>query len=63
MTNKIFFEETTPGVFVRNKVFGIKSNWWASDHYREVDEFCFKIRDGIAEFIDSESKKHFKQKI
>ena len=53
MTNKMFFEETTPGVFVRNKTFGIKNNWWASEHYREVDEFCFKIRDGIAEVIDS----------
>ena len=49
----MFFEETTPGVFVRKKTFGIKNNWWASEHYREVDEFCFKIRDGIAEVIDS----------
>ena len=25
MTNKMFFEETTPGVFVRNKIFGINA--------------------------------------
>ena len=55
----MFFEETTPGVLVRNKIFGIKSNWWASQHYREIDEFCFKIRAGIAGVIDS--KKYFKQ--
>ena len=35
--NKIFFEETTPGVFVimRNKIFGLKNNWWASAQYKE----------------------------
>ena len=42
-------------VFVRNNFFGIKSNWWASEHYREVDEFCFKVRDGIAGVIDSKN--------
>ena len=52
MTNKMFFEETTPGVFVRNK-FGLKNNWWASAQYKEIDKFCFKIRDGIANIIDS----------
>ena len=55
MTNKMFFEETTPGVFVRNKIFGIKNDWWTSEHYREVDEFCFKVRDGIANIIDSKN--------
>jgi len=53
MTNKMFFEETTPGVFIRNKKFGIKNNWWASEHYREINEFCFKIRDGIAGIINA----------
>ena len=53
MTNKVFFEETTPGVFVRNRKFGLKNNWWASTQYKEIDEFCYKIRDGIANIIDS----------
>ena len=53
MTNKMFFEETTPGVFVRNKKFGLKNNWWASAQYKEIDKFCFKIRDGIANIIES----------
>ena len=51
----MFFEETTPGVFIRNKKFGIKNNWWASEHCREIDEFCFKIRDGIAGIIDAKN--------
>jgi hypothetical protein len=46
----MFFEETTPGVFVRNKKLGLKNNWWASAQYKEID---FKIRDGIANIIDS----------
>ena len=28
MSNKVFFEETTPGTFVRNKNFHIKGNFW-----------------------------------
>ena len=55
MTNKMFFEETTPGVFIRNKKFGIKNNWWASELYRVIDKFCFKIRDGIAGIIDAKN--------
>ena len=53
MTNKMFFEETTPGVFVRNRKFGLKNNWWASAQYKDIDEFCYKIRDGIANIIES----------
>ena len=43
-------------------MFGMKSNWWASEHTREVDKFCFKVRDGIARVIGS---KHifFKQNL
>ena len=26
---------------------------WASAQYKEIDEFCFKIRDGIANIIES----------
>jgi len=55
MNNKMFFEETTPGVFVRNRKFGLKNNWWASTQYKEIDEFCYKIRDGIANIIESKN--------
>ena len=33
MTNKMVFEETTPGVFERNKNFRIKSNRWVDEQY------------------------------
>ena len=55
MNNKMFFEETTPGVFERNRKFGLKNNWWASTQYKEIDEFCYKTRDGIANIIDSKN--------
>ena len=55
MTNKMFLEETVPGVFVRNRKFGLKNNWWASAQYKEIDEFCYKIRDGIANIIESKN--------
>ena len=34
MTNKMFFEEKTPGVFVRNKNFHIKNNNWMDGQYK-----------------------------
>jgi hypothetical protein len=55
MNNKMFFEETTPGVFERNRKFGLKNNWWASTQYKEIDEFCYRIRDGIANIIESKN--------
>jgi len=56
MANKVYFTETTPGTFVRNKNFHIKNNWWANEHYSEIDDFCYKIRDGIANLIDGPTK-------
>ena len=49
----MFFEETTPGVCVRNRKFGLKNNFWATEQYKKIDEFCYKIRDSIANIIDS----------
>ena len=48
MNNEVFFQETTPGIFVRNKKLRIKSNFWPVDQYKEIDDFFCKIRDGIA---------------
>ena len=48
MSNKVFFEETTPGKFIRNKNFHIKNNFWTDEQYNEIDHFCYNIRDGIA---------------
>ena len=52
MTNKMYFEEINPGVFVRNPNFGIKVNFWVSEQYKEIDEFCFRIRGNITELIE-----------
>ena len=52
MTNKMFFEETTPGVFERNKNFHIKSHRWVDEQYNEIDHFCFKLRDGITNLFE-----------
>ena len=60
MSNKVFFEETTPGTFVRNKNFHIKTGFWTDEKYNEIDTFCYNIRDGIANLIDGQIKV-FKQ--
>ena len=53
MTTKMFFEETTAGIFERNKNFHIKSNRWVDEQYNEIDNFCFKLRDGITNLLKS----------
>ena len=52
MTNKMFFEETKPGVFERNKNFHIKSNRWVDEQYNKIDNLCFKLRDGITNIFE-----------
>jgi len=64
MTNKMFFEEVSPGSFVRNPKFRLKNNFWVSEQYKEIDEFCFRIRDNLAELIESKealSKQNLSQ--
>ena len=39
MTTKMFFEETTPGMFVKTPYFRLKHNFWADDQYKEIDNF------------------------
>ena len=55
MTNKMFFEETNPGVFVWNPNLGIKNNFWVPEQYKEINEFCFRIQDNIAELFESKN--------
>ena len=54
MSNKVFFEEISPGTFVRNKNFHLKGNFWTDNRYPEIDSFCYNIRDGIANLIDEQ---------
>ena len=62
MSNKVFFEEISPGTFVRNKNFHLKGNFWTDNRYPEIDSFCYNIRDGIANLID-EQKSVLKQNL
>ena len=54
MSNKVYFSEATPGTFVRDKKNHFKNNWWANNQSNEIDNFCYKIRDGIANLIDGQ---------
>ena len=52
MTDKMFFEETKPGVFERNKKIGSKKKKRVNKQYNKIDNFCFKIRDGITNLFE-----------
>ena len=36
MSNKVFFEDTTPDILVRNKSFYIKNNFWTDEQYNKI---------------------------
>ena len=58
MTNNMFFEEKQPGVFERNKNFHIKNkNFWVDENYIEIDDFCFRLRDGITNIMENVNKE------
>ena len=48
LNNKMFFfVEKTPGTFVREKSFRIKSSWNCMEEYKNVNTFCFNVRDRL----------------
>ena len=48
MNNKMFFfVEKTPGTFVRDKSFWLKSSWNCAEEYYNVNRFCYGIRDRL----------------
>ena len=52
MNNKMFFfVEKTPGTFVREKTFRIKSSWSCimMEKYKKQNKFCFDVRDRLKE--------------
>ena len=50
MNNKMFFfVEKTPGTFIRDKTFRIKNTWNCMEEYRNVNKFCFDVRDRLDE--------------
>jgi len=47
MNNKMFFfVEKTPGIFV-DKTLRIKSKWNCAEEYKDVNDFCYNIRDRL----------------
>ena len=50
MNNKMFFfVENSPGTFVRDKTFRMKSSWSCMREYNGVNKFCFDFRDRLNE--------------
>ena len=60
MNNKMFFfVEKSPGTFVRDKTFRIKSSWNCMEEYNDVNKFCFNVRSARYTIIP---KKNWEQK-
>jgi len=44
--------------FLKNKNFHIKNKkFWADESYNEIDDFCFKLRDGITNIMENVYKE------
>ena len=50
MTDKIFFEETSSGMFVKK--------FLADKTFEEMDDFCYRIRDGILYLMQNVVKEN-----
>jgi hypothetical protein len=53
LQNCMFFSETTSGTFCLDKQFHLKKHFVASNTFNEVDEFCWQLRDGINNIIET----------
>ena len=47
MNSKVFFSESKPGVFQKNKNLCLKNNVFPPTEYATVNNFCWNIRDAI----------------
>ena len=56
LRNKMYFLETSPGIFCLDKQFHLKNRFVAENTYNEVDEFCWQLRDRINEIIENQVK-------
>ena len=59
----MFFEETSPGSFVRNPKFRLKNNFWVPEQYKEIDVFGWKICERINSVIESMKKEKSSQNL
>ena len=56
LRNKMYFLETSPGIFCLDKQFHLKNRFVAENTHNEVDVFCWQLRDGIIELIENQVK-------
>ena len=50
MNNKLFFfVENSPGTFIRDKTFRMKSSWSCMEEYNDINKFCLTFRDKLDE--------------
>ena len=57
MTNKVFFEETTSGAFVKNNKLRLKNKFWADEQYIATDNFVIKLKLAFQIYLKLLSKK------
>ena len=68
MNNKMFFlRGKTPGNYVRDKSFRIKSMWNCEKEYKDVNDFCYTARDKMNDLFQNtmgmkRSQKHVQQR-
>ena len=54
MNNKMFFfAEASPGVYVRDRKFHVKSTWSCEENYADVNNFCWNVRDNLRTLFES----------
>ena len=54
MNNKMFFfVEKTPGIFIRDKTFRIKSKWNRAEKYKDVNDFCYNVSDRLNDLFQN----------
>jgi hypothetical protein len=56
LQNSLFFVETTPGTYCLNKQFHLKNYFVAKESSKEIDEFCWQLRDGINDIVENLAK-------
>ena len=60
LNNRVYFTETFPGIFERDKNFKLKLSYTVFKEYNAVNEFCFRIRNRISYLmIKSDKDKVF----
>ena len=57
MNYKVYFFGSKPGVFEKNKKFGLKNNFVPPTEYTAVNNFCWNVRDAIKMLFETDIKE------